>query len=241
MTFVRLLTLCCLVLPAPGALAGRLEIPLRVPLEPIRQALSAQLAASPARPNAIYREGRCRYLNLETPKLDAGDGQLRLSGPGSAALGVELFGNCQNAAAWNGSIQFTLVPQLDNAGRLRLRIVDSALTDADGGRALGFIWDVSKRYLHPRLERFSYDIGASRAALAQIVRGAAPPQHSTELDLAVRQLQVLQPRVEANGIVVPIAISAVPKTWPGAGGMQGPPATSPGPPSRLCRRAAKSS
>ena len=212
MSFIRLLTLCCLVLPAPGALAGRLEIPLRLPLEPIRQALSAQLAASPARPNAIYREGRCRYLNLEAPKLDAGDSQLRLSGPGSAALGVELFGNCQNAAAWNGSIQFTLVPQLDNAGRLRLRIVDSALTDADGGRALGFIWDLSKRYLHPRLERFSYDIGASRAALAQIVRGAAPPQHSAELDLAVRQLQVLQPRVEANGIVVPIAIE-LPDAW----------------------------
>src|SRR2546428_2548052 len=165
MTLIRLLTLCCLILCAPGALAGRLEIPLRVPIEPIRQALSAQLAASPARPNVIYREGPCRYLNLDTPKLDALAGQLRFTGPGSAALGVELLGNCQNAAAWRGSMQFTLVPRLDSAGRLRLRIVDSQLTDAGGGKAptLGFIWDLSKRYLHPRLERFSYDIGASRA------------------------------------------------------------------------------
>jgi hypothetical protein len=215
MKLIRLLPLCCLFLAAPGTLAARLEIPLRVPLEPIRQALSAQLAASPSRPNVIYSEGRCRYLNLETPKLDAVGGHLRLTGPGSAALGVELFGNCQNAAAWTGSMQFILAPQIDSAGRLRLRIVDSTLKDASGARALGFIWDVTKRYLHPRLERFSYDLGASRTALAQIVRGAAPPERSAELEQAVSQLQVLQPRVEANRIVVPIAME-FPDAWTAA-------------------------
>jgi hypothetical protein len=51
MTFIRRLALCCLILYAPGALAARLEIPLRVPFEPIRKALAAQLAASPAAPN----------------------------------------------------------------------------------------------------------------------------------------------------------------------------------------------
>jgi len=147
-------------------MAGRLEIPLRVPLEPLRQALAAQLAASRTAPNAIYREGPCRYLNLEKPSLEAVDGRLRLVGPGSAALGVELFGACQNAASWKGSMEFTFVPQLDSAGRLRLRIVDSKLTDAGGGAALGFIWELSRRYVHPRLERFSYDLGASREALA---------------------------------------------------------------------------
>jgi hypothetical protein len=100
MALLRQLTLCCLVLCAPAALAGRLEIPLRVPLDAIRQALSTELAASPARPNVIYREGPWRYLNFETPKLDAVDGQLRFAGPGSAALGVEMFGKCQNAADW---------------------------------------------------------------------------------------------------------------------------------------------
>jgi hypothetical protein len=211
MTLIRLLTLC-LTLCASGALAARLEIPLRIPFEPLRQALSAQLAASPSSANVIYREGRCRYLTLETPRLEGVDGQLRFAGPGSAALGVELFGNCQNAAAWTGSMDFTLAPQVDSAGRLRLRIVDSKLTDAGGAPTLGLIWDLSKRYLHPRLERFSYDLGAARTALAQIVRGAAPPQRSAELELAVSQLQLLQPRVEANGLVVPIALE-LPDAW----------------------------
>jgi hypothetical protein len=209
---MRLFALCGLVLCASGALAARVEIPLRVPLEPIRQALSKQLAASPSNPNVIYSEGRCRYLNLETPKLDAVDGHLRLTGPGSAALGVELFGQCQNALAWTGSMQFGLVPRIDNAGRLRLRIVDSRLADAGGASTLGFIWDLTKRQLHPRLERFSYDLGASRAALLQILRGAAPPERMDQLAQALQGLEVLPPRVEPNGIVVPVSIE-FPDAW----------------------------
>jgi hypothetical protein len=214
MTRMRFLTLCWLVLSASGAAAGRLEIPLRIPLDPVRQAISTQLAASSARPNVIYREGPCRYLNLETPQLDAFDGQLRFVSPGAAALGVELFGNCQNGAVWRGTMQLTLVPWLDAAGRLRLRIVDSRLTNAAGARApaAGFIWDLSKRYLHPRLERFSYDIGASRALLQEIMRSAAPPAHSAELEVALTQLEVLEPRVETSHIVVPIAID-LPDAW----------------------------
>jgi len=212
MAVVRLLLLCCLILSAPGGLAGRLEIPLRVPLEPIRQALDSQLAASSATPHVLYRQGPCRYLKLGTPKLEAVDGRLRFVSPGSAALGVELAGNCQTAAAWQGSMQFTLAPRLDDAGRLRLRIVDSKLTDARGGRALGFIWDLSKHHVHPRLQQFSYDIGASSSALLAVMRGAAPPEHSAALELALKQLQVLEPRVEASEIVVPVAIE-IPDAW----------------------------
>ena len=194
------------------AVAARFEIPLRVPLEPLRQALAAQLAASKATPNVIYREGRCRYLSLESPKLEAVDGNLRLTGPGSGALGIELLGNCQNAANWKGTMEFTLAPQIDSAGRLRVRIVDSKLTDDGGSSALGFIWELSKRYVNPRLERFSYDLGASRNALASIVRGAAPPQHAAELEAAVKQLQVQPLRVESAAVVVPIALE-LPDAW----------------------------
>jgi hypothetical protein len=194
------------------AVAARFEIPLRVPLEPLRQALAAQLAASKATPNVIYREGRCRYLNLESPRLEAVEGNLRLTGPGSGALGVELLGNCQNAANWKGTMEFTLAPQIDSAGRLRVRIVDSKLTDDGGSSALGFIWELSKRYVNPRLERFSYDLGASRNALASIVRGAAPPQHAAELEAAVKQLQVQPLRVESAAVVVPIALE-LPDAW----------------------------
>ena len=217
---LRLLTLCCLVLLARDALGGRVEIPLRVPLEAVRQALSAKFASS-----TLYREGRCRYLHLETPRLDAVQGRLRLAGPGSAALGLEMLGACQNAAAWHGSMEFVLAPQTDSAGRLRLQVVDSKLTDSTGNApALGFIWELSKRHVHPRLNQFSYDLGALRTAVLALIRGVAPPERGAALERALRGLQVLAPRVEDTAIVVPIVLE-LPDDW-----LAAPPAATSAPP-----------
>ncbi|HUQ73271.1 MAG TPA: lytic transglycosylase domain-containing protein [Burkholderiales bacterium] len=202
----------CLVLVAPAALAARLEISLRVPIETIREALSARLATSPSRPSEIYREGRCRYLNLEAPKLEGAEGQLRLTGPGTGALGLELGGKCQNAAAWRGSLQFTLLPRIDEAGSLRMRIVDSGIKETTGARAPAMLWDMGKRQVHARLERFSYDLGASREALIGLLRSAAPPDQAAAMEQALQQLQVLEPRVEESQIVVPVALE-LPDAW----------------------------
>jgi len=208
---MRLLLFVCLVLCAPAALGARLEVPLRVPLESIRKALDAHLAGSSATPHVVYRQGPCRYLKLGTPTLEAHDGRLRLASPGSGALSVELAGNCRGAD-WRGSMQFTLAPQLDSEGRLRLRIIDSKLSDARGARALPFIWDLSKHHVHPRLSQFSYDIGASSSALLGVLRGAAPPEHAAALELALTQVRFLEPRVEATEIVVPLALE-IPDAW----------------------------
>ncbi|HEU4440772.1 MAG TPA: lytic transglycosylase domain-containing protein [Burkholderiales bacterium] len=212
MTLLRLLAICCLLVPAHHAAAARLEIPLRVSLDALQQALGEQLTG--------YREGRCRFLKLKAPRLQAQDGRLRLSVPGTGALGVEVAGTCQTAAAWRGSLHFTLAPRIDDTGRVRVTIVDS--------RASGMapaLWDAGKRHLHPRLERFSYDLGASRDALAALLRGAATPVHAPAMAQALEQLQVLQPQVEATHVLVPIALE-IPDAWLAAA----PSAAAPGAP-----------
>src|SRR5437868_4380921 len=84
---------------------------------------------------------------------------------------------------------------------------------ADGSKPpVGVIWDLSKRQLHPRLERFSYDLGASRNALAGILRSAAPPEQSAGMEQALSGLQVLQPHVDGTHVVVPIALE-IPDVW----------------------------
>ncbi len=214
MGIARLVMLSCLALFAFGAQAGSLEIPLHVPLQPIRDALRTQLAAAADKPEVIFQEGPCRYLHYDAPRLEVHEEKLRFVGPGAAALGAELFDTCYNAATWRGSIEFTLVPQLDSAGRLTLRIVNSRLTDAGGKETptLGFIWGLSKTYLHPRLEQFSYDLGASRESLLAILRTAAPPAHSAELEQALGHMHIQEPRVAAQEIVVPISID-IPDAW----------------------------
>src|SRR5258706_627975 len=207
MSFVRCYLPCLLFLAAPGALAARVEIPLRVPLEVVGKALAAQLAASTAKPNEVYREGPCRYLNLEPPKVEEFNGRLRLTSPGTAALGLEMLGKCQNAADWHGSLQLTLAPRIDSAGILRVRIVDSKLIDERGSDSRApLIWELSKSQIHPRLERFAYDLGASRTALLAIVRGVAPPEQSAAMEQALQRLEVKDPRVEKTHVVVPIAV-----------------------------------
>jgi len=218
MTLIRFLVLSCLLVPTYDAAAARLEIPLRVSLDTLREALSTQLAS--------YRDGPCRYLRLRPAqlRLQSEQGRLRLAVPGRGALGVPLSGKCQTAAAWQGTMHFTLEPHIDSNGRLRVRIVDSRLGDARGGAA-PVIWDLGKRHLHPQLERFSYDLGASREALTALLRSAAAPVHAPAMEQALQQLQVLQPQVDTAHVVVPIALE-IPDAWLAAA----PPAAASGAP-----------
>src|SRR5688572_21483725 len=205
MTLIRFLVLSCLLVPTYDVSAARLDIPLRVSLDTLREALSTQLAS--------YRDGPCRYLRLRPAQLQlqAEQGRLRLAVPGRGALGVPLSGQCQTAATWQGTMHFTLEPHIDSRGRLRVRIVDSRLGNARGGAA-PVIWDLGKRHLHPQLERFSYDLGASREALSSLLRGAAPAVHAPAMEQALQQLQVLQPQVERAHVMVPIALE-IPDAW----------------------------
>jgi hypothetical protein len=215
----RALLLGCLALCASLARAAQLDIPLHVPLEAIREALASQLAGSSK--GFLYREGRCRYLTLGLPAVAAANGQLHVSAPGTAALGLELLGQCQNAVSWRGTIDFTLVPVLDGAGRLRMRVVQSRVSDEQGSPAVGFIWEMSKRYVNPRLERFSYDFGAARDAMLDVVRTAAPEPYREKLRQVLAALAVQQPRVQATEVVVPVSL-AIPDAW-----LAAPPAAAP--------------
>jgi hypothetical protein len=217
MDLVRAPLLGCLLFTlASSALAARLEIPLRVPLELVREALAKQLAAqsgtSAGNTGELWREGKCRYLRLEPPKLEAAERGLLLSAPGTALIGAEVLGKCANAADWDGTVRFILEPRIDEAGILRVRILDSALADKRGDKVAGLVWELAKSQLHARIERFSYDLGASRSALLGVLRGVAPPTQAAAMEAAVNQIQVLEPRVEKTHVVVPIALE-VPDAW----------------------------
>ena len=198
---MRRLALIALLLPL-CALAARVEIPLRLSMDTLRDALSAQLTSTP------YREGPCRYLRLQPGKLESVDGRLRLSAPGRGVFGAQNGSQCRGAA-WQGTMHITLVPELDGNGQLRLRIHDSKLVDARGGPA-PLLWQLGKRSIHPRLERFSYGIDTA------LVRSLAPQ--------VLQQIQFLPPRVAAGHVDLPIAFE-VPDAWLSAPPVSGAPLT----------------
>src|SRR5690349_3238650 len=198
------LLLIFLFLATQPVLGAQLEIPLRVPLKGVQEALKSALGPS------LYRAGPCRYLDLGEPRLEAAQGALRLSGPGNGTLGVEIGGTCRRAVAWRGAVDFTLVPRIDEAGRLRMKILDSGLSHASTG--INMLWDLGKRQAHARLEHVSYDLGASREALRGLLRSAVPPNQVAAMESVLDDMRVLAPRVEGNEIVVPVALE-LPAVW----------------------------
>src|SRR5262245_47489277 len=145
---VRPLLGCLLLAIAPAALAARLELPLRVPMELVRDALAKQLSAQTgkgeARTGELWREGECRFLRLEPPTLDAAERGLLLSAQGTAMVGAEVLGKCAKAADWDGTVRFILEPRIDSAGILRLRVLDAAMKDRRGDKSAALAWDVIK-------------------------------------------------------------------------------------------------
>src|SRR4051812_22690018 len=198
------LAVLLLTLLAPPALAARLELPLRVPFDAIRESLKNALGAS------LYRAGPCRYLNLGEPSLEPAQGMVRFSGPGNGSLGAEIGGTCRRAVAWRGAVQLTLVPRIDEAGRLRMKIVDSGLSHASTG--INVLWDLAKPQVHARLERAAYNLHASREALTGLLASAAPPGQAAAMQEVLQRMQVLEPRIEGNEIVVPVALE-LPDAW----------------------------
>jgi hypothetical protein len=196
---VRTLAFCALVAPVCGATAAPLELALRLSLDTLRESFNKQVTG--------FKDGPCRQLQLKPAALETRDGKLLLSLPGSAAIGIELGGKCQTAATWQGTMQFKLAPTLDEAGRLRVQIADS---EASGMAPA--MWSAIKRQLHPRLERFSYDLGASRESLAGLLRSAAPPVHHAAMEQALQQLKFGAPKVEAAHVAVPLTLE-VPELW----------------------------
>src|SRR4051812_36826884 len=145
--------------------------------------------------------------------LEAAETGLLLVAPGKAMFGAEVLGKCASAADWVGTARFILAPRVDNAGVLRVRILDSTLVDARGDKAApALIWEHAKRPIQARIEGFSYDLGASRSALLKLLRDVTPPAQVAAMEAMVNQLHVLEPRIEKTHVVVPIALE-IPDAW----------------------------
>ena len=196
---IRFLAVFALLVHAGSAAAARIELPLRVSLDTLSAALNAQLTG--------YRDGPCRYLRLRAATLAPGDGRLHLAIPARAALGVQAGSACQTATTWQGTIHFGLVPRIDRAGRVRVRVVESRMTGVAPA-----VWDAARPHLHARLERFSFDLGASREALAGLLRDAAPPVHAPAMQQVLERIETLQPRIEQQHVVVPLTLE-IPDAW----------------------------
>ncbi|MBU0968026.1 MAG: lytic transglycosylase domain-containing protein [Proteobacteria bacterium] len=161
------------------------------------------------KPAVLYQEGPYRYLHSDQPRLYIRDSQPHFSTRISANLGFKLLGIWPVALKWNGSIDMTLSPYVDEKWQLRYHIVDSIIYDNAGARPMisGFVWNLAKRFLHPRLEDFSLDLKPPQQEILAFLRACASPAEMEQVDAALNSIVIGTLRIDVNGIVVPLLLS----------------------------------
>lgn len=193
--------------------AGELTIPLSFRYELLSRVLAGQLHAQDAAAGTLYRDGRCRYFELDPPRLITHEGRLRFVTPARAALGSDLLGDCRGPH-WKGVLESTLVPYLAPGWKLKLRVVDHRLRDKPGGDEVlfGFATELMRAHLPPRLAAFEFDLAPPRDELRALLQASVT---DTRMEEASRLLDTLAPGplvVEQDRLRVPLLLT-VPDAW----------------------------
>ncbi|MBI4791192.1 MAG: hypothetical protein HY789_00225, partial [Deltaproteobacteria bacterium] len=208
--FIRLCTIIVCLLAAPaGLMAATIELPLTLRTALLQQTLAMHINPEPGKPAVLFQEGPYRYLHTERPQLNIRNGQPHFSAHIIASFGTNVLGVMPMGMIWSGSIDMTLAPYVDEQWQLRYRIVDSALYDDAGVKPMmtGLVWDLVKRFLHPRLEKYSLDLSPPQQEIIAFLRACASPAEAAQLDATLNSIAAGVLRVEDTGFVVPLILT----------------------------------
>lgn len=214
MTVSRFIMICTVLLclfAAPSRLmaATTVELPLTLRTALLHHSLARYLNPEIDKPAVLFQEGPYRYLHSDQPRLYIRGGQPHFSSRIFAHLGFKFLGIWPVALKWNGSIDMTLSPYVDEQWQLRYHIVDSIIYDNAGAKPMvsGFVWNLTKRFLHPRLEDFSLDLRLPQQEIVAFLRACASPAEMAQVDATLKTIAVGTLRIDVNGIVVPLVLT----------------------------------
>ncbi|MFZ5764925.1 MAG: lytic transglycosylase domain-containing protein [Thermodesulfobacteriota bacterium] len=204
-----LLCFFCLIAGPPVAQAALVELPLTLRTQLLQRALARHLQQKEGEAVVFYQEGPSRYLHADRIQFSIRGQQPHFTCHGRAGLGFSLLGITPVGLQWSGSIDLTLQPYVDDHWQLRYRILDSALFDDEGKRPTitGFVWDLIKKFLHPRLEQFSLDLAMPKEEISAVLAACTTPEEAEQLAVVLRTLTVGPVRVDPTGFVVPLFLT----------------------------------
>ncbi len=205
---------CLGMLPSASVTAAEIRIPLRVPLALLREPLMELSAQTQEAPRELYRKGPCRYFQAGSPALEQRADGLHFVTHVAGRWAVEIAGRCIGPSAWSGTTDLELVPVVGEDARLRLRISRSTLRDDAGRNAplLGFIVNLSKRFINTRIEAFSYDLTPPREEAMALLRDCVPPAILPAIGEALSSLHLGDAGLEPDTVTVPLILT-IPDAW----------------------------
>src|SRR5690606_41366415 len=96
---------------SPGHSADR-TLPLRLPVPLLQDTLRDALAIRDTGPTEIFRQGDCRFIELDDLELTSIGERLLVKTGTRLKFGPEWFGSCYGAIDWRGDALFELEPYI---------------------------------------------------------------------------------------------------------------------------------
>jgi len=205
---------CLALLSSIPVPAAEISVPLRVPLALLREPLTAWSTLPEQAPRELYRKGPCRYFQSGRPALEQRPDGLHFVVHVSGRWALEFVGRCIGPSAWSGNADLDLVPVVGEDGRLRLRISHTTLRDDAGRNAplLGFLVNLSKRFINTRIEQFSYDLTPPREEVMAVLRDSVPTAILPSIEETLRSLRLGEAGLAPDSVTVPLILT-IPDAW----------------------------
>jgi hypothetical protein len=208
--FRSFLLFCLLLITAATPLSAKtIELPLFLRTQILQNALVESLTPQPDRPTVLFQEGSYNYLHISKPQLSIRDGQPYFSCNATAGMGFDSLGVLPSVVKWSGTILMRLNFYVDPQWQLRYRIIDSAIYNEKGGKPVvtGFAWELCKRFLHPRLEQYAFDLTMPQKDITAVLRACSSPTNTAPLEAALSSLTVGTLRAKDDGVIVPLLMT----------------------------------
>lgn len=197
--------LMCLLTAGPLA-AAELTLPLRLPIQVLQDSLRNSLNIAENKETEIFRQGDCRYIQLNGLQLESVGDRLRVRTPTRLKFGPDWFGSCYGAITWQGEARFELEPYITPESVLRYRLLDTELINEQGEKSLAadLVWKLVGRIMQPRLEAFQLDLRPPRSEVINVLHNFVPQAQAQELDAVLASVRTTTLTVERDNLNAPL-------------------------------------
>jgi hypothetical protein len=200
----------CLLLEGPTPLiAATVELPLVLRAQILQNALQDSITPGPDRKATLYQQDIYNYFQIADPQLSIRNGEPHFRCNIAAGVGFESLGVLPSSVKWHGFIEMAMMFYVDEHWQLRYRIKDSAIFDEKGEQAVltSFVWNLSRRYLYPLLEKFSFDLSLPQKEILELLRNSVAQEELAAFETTLNTIAVGKLQADANGIVVPLLLT----------------------------------
>lgn len=204
--FLSCLVLASLALASAGATAREIEVPLRFHHALVQSLLVDQVFTGADRSLVALRdEAGCNYLIFTDPEVSEADGRLRVTSAATARVATAIGDRCLFVIDWSGFVETLQEAHLDpDEPRVLFRTVDSRILGLDGkpSTVAGTVWDWVKKYVHPRLDALTLDLGEPLRDLHELLPLILPARDAERTARIVASLRLSEVRIGADTIAV---------------------------------------